>query len=141
MPRGLDAERLELFTRYQSAVHGRPVEEDAQGFLVVDGGIPGGELHARDHEGRLLAVSVCDTVGDALSSVYCYYEPDQRRRALGTFMVLSEIAQCRRLQLRWLYLGFLVRGCAKMEYKARFLPQEVLEAGVWVRHPAPAPAP
>jgi arginine-tRNA-protein transferase len=133
MPRGLDPERRALFARYQLAVHGRPTEEDAQDFLVADGGIPGGELHARDGNGRLLAVSVCDAIGDALSSVYCYYEPDERRRALGTFMALCEIEQCRRLQLRWLYLGFLVRGCAKMEYKARFLPQEVLVAGVWVR--------
>ncbi len=135
-PRGLDDERLALFTRYQRAVHERSVDEDTEAFLVADGGVPGGELHARDGSGRLLAVSVCDLLGDALSSVYCYYEPDLRARSLGTFMALGEIAECRSRALRWLYLGFLVRGCAKMEYKARFLPQEVLEAGVWVRHVA-----
>jgi arginine-tRNA-protein transferase len=133
-PRGLDDERRDLFVRYQDAIHHRPIEEDPAAFLVEDGGVPGGELHARDRDGRLLAVSICDAIGDALSSVYCYYEPSQSQRSLGTFMVLSEIAHCRTAGLNWLYLGFLVRGCVKMEYKARFRPQEVLEAGSWVRY-------
>ena len=71
---------------------------------------------------------------DALSSVYCYYDPDQSRRSLGTFMALSEIDYCRKHLLSWLYLGFLVRGCAKMEYKSRYKPHEVLEKGSWVRY-------
>jgi arginine-tRNA-protein transferase len=49
-------------------------------------------------------------------------------------MVLSEINHCRKNRLGWLYLGFLVRGCAKMEYKARYKPHEVLEGGIWVRY-------
>jgi len=53
---------------------------------------------------------------------------------LGTFMALSEIDYCRLNHMTWLYLGFLVRGCAKMEYKARYLPHEVLEKGAWVRY-------
>ncbi|MBA2480564.1 MAG: arginyltransferase [Planctomycetes bacterium] len=132
--RGLDAERAALYRRYQMRIHGKETEEDPSEFLVADGGVPGGELHARDAEGRLLAVSVCDRIGDALSSVYCYYDPDQSKRSLGTFMGLAEIAHCREHGLRWLYLGFLVHGCAKMEYKARFRPHEVLEHGEWKRY-------
>jgi leucyl-tRNA---protein transferase len=132
--RGLDAERGALFQRYQTAVHDRDAIPDA-GFLVDDGGVAGGELHARDAAGRLLAVSIIDRFGDALSSVYCYYDPDERARGLGTFMVLSELAHCQALGLPWLYLGFLVRACTKMAYKARFLPHEVREAdGAWVRY-------
>ncbi|MBA3710428.1 MAG: arginyltransferase [Planctomycetes bacterium] len=138
MERGLDAERLELYRRYQDRIHHKPVEEDPAAFLVEDGGVPGGELHARDATGRLLAVSVCDRIDDALSSVYCYYDPDQARRSLGTFMCLAEIAHCRSVGLNWLYLGFLVRGCAKMEYKARFAPHDVLENGLWKRYASPA---
>jgi leucyl-tRNA---protein transferase len=134
LPRGLDDERRNLYARYQARVHDKPVEDDPAAFLVEDGGIPGGELHARDGAGRLLAVSVCDRIDDALSSVYCYYDPELPKRALGTFMGLSEIAHCREQGLRWLYLGFLVHGCAKMEYKARFRPNEVLECGSWKRY-------
>ncbi len=133
-PRGLDDERRALFRAYQRTVHGKEEVEDPAPFLTADGGIDGGELHARDGAGRLLGVSICDRFSDALSSVYCYYDPQQRDRALGTFMALAEIEHCRVQGLRWLYLGFLVRGCRKMAYKARFLPQEVLENGLWVRY-------
>lgn len=137
-PHGVDDERADLFQRYEAAVHDHAVG-DPQDSLVLndDGGIPGGELHARDRGGRLLAVSVCDRIGDALSSVYCYYEPGEPRRALGKLMVLAEIEHCRSQGLRFLYLGFLVRGCAKMEYKARYFPHEVLEDGGWVRYERP----
>jgi arginyl-tRNA--protein-N-Asp/Glu arginylyltransferase len=135
--RGLDAERSALFAAYKIGVHGTDDEngDSAHGFLVEDGGVTGGELHARDSAGRLLAVSVCDVFEDALSSVYCYYDPHSAARGLGTFMALSEIAYARQAGKRWLYLGFLVRGCGKMEYKARYRPQEVLEDGVWVLYP------
>ena len=129
--RGADTERNELYRRYQTSVHAKDPGTDPNGSLVEDGGIPGGELHARDGNGRLLAVSVVDLVGDALSSVYCYYDPDERRRSLGTFMVLSEIIYAQRFGLRWLYLGFHVAGCEKMSYKARFGPAELLVDGVW----------
>ena len=79
-------------------------------------------------------MSICDRFADALSSVYCYYDPALAKRALGTFMALQELALCREQGLRWWYVGFLVRGCAKMEYKARFLPHELLEGGRWVRY-------
>ena len=69
--------------------------------------------------------------GDALSSVYDYYDPDQRRRALGTLMALAELAQASVLGLTWWYPGFYVDGCAKKAYKRRFGPHEVLVDGRW----------
>ena len=136
-PRGHDAERAQLYDRYQRVVHGKDDGADNADALVDDGGVPGGELHARDRDGRLIAVSVCDRFADALSSVYCYYDPELSARSLGTFMALAEIGFCRANDLRWWYLGFLVRGSPKMAYKARFCPQEVLEDGVWVRYDEP----
>ena len=136
-PRGVDPEREQLYARYQHIVHGKEDGGDGVDFLADDGGVDGGELHARDGAGRLIAVSSCDRFADALSSVYCYYDPDLSARSLGTFMALAEIDYCRAHGLRWWYLGFLVRGSAKMAYKARFCPQEVLEDGVWVRYEEP----
>jgi arginine-tRNA-protein transferase len=131
--RGLDDERRALFVAYQREVHEQSADEDAGRFLVEDAGVPGGEIHARDGAGRLLAVSICDRFDDALSSVYCYWRPDQAWRGLGTFMALAELDYSRREGLDWLYLGFLVEGCSKMEYKARFRPQEVLVDERWCR--------
>jgi len=136
-PRGLDAERAGLYASYQRLVHGKGDDLDPPDFLIEDGGVAGGELHARDQAGHLVAVSVCDRFADALSSVYCYYDPEQPDRGLGTFMALAEIEFCRANQLRWWYLGFLVRGSPKMSYKSRFCPQEVMEDGIWVRYDQP----
>ena len=129
--RGFDAERAGLYRRYQTEIHDKDPGDEPNEFLVADGGITGGELHARDASGTLLAVSVIDVIGDALSSVYCYYDPAARRRGLGTFMALAEIAYAREQAITWLYLGFYVAGCAKMTYKKRFGPAELLVDGVW----------
>ncbi len=139
-PRGLDAERLELYHRYQAQVHGKSLdaEGDPSTFLVADGGTLGGELHARNAAGTLLAVSSCDRFDDALSSVYCYYDPAHRDRALGTFMVLAELAFCRQHALPWLYLGFHIAGCGAMAYKARFVPHDLLVDGRWQRRTEPS---
>lgn len=130
---GLDDERRSLYLRYQQAIHRHVPDEDPALFLVGDGGVAGGELHARDAAGRLLAVSICDRFDDALSSVYCYWDPEQAERGLGTFMALAELAHARATGLRWLYLGFLVEACGKMSYKSRFRPQEVLVGERWER--------
>jgi leucyl-tRNA---protein transferase len=134
VPRGQDDERRDLLMRYEQTIHKKDAEHIKIDYLCEDGGIRGGELHARDKQGRLLAVSVVDTFDDALSSVYCYYDPDFPRRSLGTFMILSEIAHCRARQDTWLYLGFYVRDCQKMSYKARFRPHEILVGREWIRH-------
>ena len=134
--RGLDDERLDLFKRYQATVHDDPIgdDQDPQAFLVEDGGIIGGELHARDGSGQLLAVSVVDFFQDALSSVYCYYDPDQTKRSLGTYMAMAEIDWCVARKLDWLYLGFYVGGCPKMTYKAQFRPCQILEHSRWIEY-------
>jgi arginyl-tRNA--protein-N-Asp/Glu arginylyltransferase len=130
-PRGCDDERLALWRRYQAAVHDDHEVEAPIRFMTEDGGIAGGELHARDANGRLLGVAICDVAGDALSSVYCYWEPDEKARGLGTALALAEIASAAQQGLRWWYPGFWVAGCAKMAYKARFGPAQVLQDGRW----------
>lgn len=129
--RGCDDERLTLWRKYQSAIHDDHNDERPDRFLTDDEGIPGGELHARDAEGRLVGVALCDVIGDAWSSVYCYWDPAQRSRGLGTVLAMAEIATARDQGLRWWYPGFWVAGCAKMTYKARFGPAEVLVEGHW----------
>ena len=130
-PRGADAERVALWRRYQAVIHADDGADAATRFLTDDGGIPGGEVHARDAAGRLLGVAMCDVVGDAWSSVYCYWDPDERHRGLGTVLAMAEIAEAARQGLRWWYPGFWVAGCAKMTYKGRFGPAELLNDGVW----------
>ncbi len=83
--------------------------------------------------GDLLAVALTDVLGDGLSMVYSFFEPDEAGRSLGTFMVLDHIARAQRMGLAYVYLGYWVRGSRKMDYKSRFLPQERLTPDGWAR--------
>lgn len=89
--------------------------------------------------GALVAAVLIDILGDGISMIYSFYDPDRAERGLGTFMILDNIARVKRLGLPYLYLGYWVRGSRKMDYKARFLPQERLTVEGWVLHrPSPA---
>ena len=89
--------------------------------------------HTPRGPGELIAMALTDVLGDGLSMVYSFFEPDQAARSLGTFMVLDHIARARRLGLAYVYLGYWVRGSGKMDYKGRFLPQERLTPDGWAR--------
>jgi arginine-tRNA-protein transferase len=83
--------------------------------------------------GGLVAVALTDVLGDGLSMVYSFFDPDEGLRSLGTFMILDHIARARRMGLPYVYLGYWVRGSRKMDYKGRFLPQERLMAEGWTQ--------
>ena len=83
--------------------------------------------------GPLLGVALTDVMGDGLSMVYSFFDPDVSGRSLGTFMILDHIARARRLGLSYVYLGYWVKGSKKMDYKGRFLPQERLMPEGWLR--------
>ena len=83
--------------------------------------------------GALVAMALTDVLGDGLSMVYSFFEPDEAVRSLGTLMVLDHIARAKRMGLAYVYLGYWVRGSGKMDYKGRFLPQERLMPEGWAR--------
>jgi len=91
------------------------------------------EDDARRQGGDLIAVALTDVLGDGLSMVYSFFEPDEASRSLGTFMVLDHITRAKALGLAYVYLGYWVRGSRKMDYKSRFLPQERLTPDGWAR--------
>ncbi|HEX5779237.1 MAG TPA: arginyltransferase [Xanthobacteraceae bacterium] len=84
-------------------------------------------------DGPLLAVALTDVLSDGLSMVYSFYEPGERSRSLGTYIILDHIARAKRMGLAYVYLGYCVEGSPKMDYKRRFLPQERLRNDGWTR--------
>jgi arginine-tRNA-protein transferase len=92
-----------------------------------------GWVGAKRGDGDLVAIALTDVLGDGLSMVYSFFEPDEAARSLGTFMVLDHIARAQRMGLAYVYLGYWVRGSRKMDYKSRFLPQERLMPDGWAR--------
>lgn len=85
----------------------------------------------RDQDGQLLMVSVVDVVEDGLSAMYTFFEPDQAQRSLGTYSILQLIEECQQLNKEFLYLGYQIDECQKMNYKARFTPNERLIGNQW----------
>jgi arginine-tRNA-protein transferase len=83
--------------------------------------------------GDLLAVALTDVLGDGLSMVYSFFDPEESARSLGTLMVLDHIVRAQQMGLSYVYLGYWVRGSHKMDYKGRFLPQERLAPDGWMR--------
>ena len=121
----------EKFHRYQQGAKGWPSPDPDGVDVFVVNPFPTEEWRY-SIDGRLVAVGYVDAVPDGLSAIYFFYDPDERRRSLGTFNVLSIIDSARRRGLRWVYLGYYVRGCRSLEYKALFRPNEVLRAdGSW----------
>lgn len=88
---------------------------------------------APDETDELVAVALIDILSDGVSMVYSFYDPDLPARSLGTFLILDHIAKTREFGLPYLYLGYWVEGSRKMDYKARFLPQERLGMIGWDR--------
>lgn len=84
-------------------------------------------------DGALVGVAITDRAADALSAVYCFYDPSRPGLGIGSYSILKHVELCRAWNLRYLYLGLFVNGCAAMTYKSRYLPHERLIDGEWKR--------
>ena len=92
-------------------------------------------LEAYDGD-KLIAVGVTDIVDanehmGALSALYTFFDPDYSSASLGTWMILMQIEQAKRLGHQYVYLGYYVDGCKKMSYKHKFLPFEQFSDNEW----------
>jgi arginine-tRNA-protein transferase len=135
-PAVFDRAHFDLYLRYQSHRHagGGMDDPDPRKYtqFLVGNGIDTVFYEMR-LSGELLAVAVADHLPDGLSAVYTFYAPEAQARGLGVYAVLWEIAQARALGLPYLYLGYWIRECPKMAYKADYRPLEVYRQGHWQR--------
>ena len=82
--------------------------------------------------GKLVACCLSDIMGDGLSMVYSFYDPEYASRSLGTQIILHHIEEAKKRDLHYVYLGYWIKGSDKMNYKIRFQPLERLSANGWV---------
>lgn len=139
----LSEERVALYNRHKEGRglmgDGDPIDASGYGAFLVDSCVESMELRYRI-DGALRGVAVVDRGSTGLSAVYTYFDPDLHRYSPGVYSVLKQMEMCRRLGLRYLYLGLYVGNCPSMAYKARYLPHERLVDGVWQRFTEHQPA-
>ncbi|MBI5431074.1 MAG: arginyltransferase [Nitrosomonadales bacterium] len=136
------AEYYELYQRYQRSRHpnGGMDNDDRESYqnfllqshvdsLLVEFREPFDQV--QDRQGILRMVSVIDLLGDGLSSVYTFYDPDLPRARLGVYNVLWQFELCRKLELDFVYLGYWIKDSRKMAYKTDYRPAQGLQEGVW----------
>ena len=125
---------FDLYRRYQIARHQKTQDDDInrEDFLHF--------LGSRWCEtwfvefligGQLAAVAVVDSLSNALSAVYTYFDPDFADYSPGVFAVLWQIEEARRRNLEYVYLGFWIADCRKMNYKIQYQPLEGLLGDRW----------
>ena len=130
-------EQYALFARYQRSRHAdggmaTMTFEDYRA-MVEDTPVETMLVEHRGPDGRLIAASLSDRLIDGLSGVYKFFEPDEPARSAGTFIVLWHVEKARAMGLSFVYLGYWIATCRKMEYKARFRPIEALGCDGWHR--------
>jgi arginine-tRNA-protein transferase len=130
--------KLDLYDRYhafQAETKGWPFHEvkDATSYVhsFVDNPFPTQEW-CYYRRGRMVGVGYVDNLPGALSAIYFFYEPGERHLSLGTWNVLNVIEQAAARSIPFVYLGYYVAGCPSMEYKIRFVPNQLRGAdGKW----------
>ncbi len=127
-------EYYDLYQRYQCARHpdgGMDNDDyDAYRTFLLQSHIDTLLVEFRE-EGILRMISVIDLLGDGLSSVYTFFDPDLPRARFGVYNVLWQIELCRKLDLDYVYLGYWIKNSRKMSYKTQYQPAEGLLNGLW----------
>jgi arginine-tRNA-protein transferase len=87
----------------------------------------------------MIAVDLLDFTDDGISSIYFFYDPDYSKFSLGRYSIYQQILMAQSQKLDWIYLGYYVKECPSLMYKAEYRPHQLLQgspemedAPVWI---------
>ena len=135
VPTDFNQEHYQLYERYLNSRHADgdmypPSEEQFKNFLLVNQRWSN-LVEFRDPDGKLVAVAAVDQLQDGLSAIYTFFDPEEKDSSLGVFAILWQLKQASVMQLPYVYLGYWIKACRKMNYKQDYQPLEILNKQVW----------
>ena len=80
---------------------------------------------------ELVCVAICDPLIQGWSAVYTFYNTEYAQLSLGTYSILKQISLLKERGLDYLYLGYWIKDCDKMNYKTQFRPCEGFTDEQW----------
>jgi len=120
-----------LNSRHKDAGMDNPERADFERFLISEWCDT--EFITLRLDGKLLGVAVTDIVSSGLSAVYTFFDPEFDNRSLGTLAILVQIESAIARGLEFVYLGYWIEDCQKMNYKSFYKPQQRFVSDSWVK--------
>ncbi len=129
------AEQFRVFSQYQRSRHNGGDMADMTfpqyRAMIEETSVDTFIAETRCPAGGLVGVVFGDRLGDGISAVYSFFDPQVSDRSPGTFMILWLIDEAVRINLPYVYLGYWIEESPKMAYKSRFRPIEALGSKGW----------
>lgn len=129
----LTKEHLALFEKYHLFMHEKKGwdynQTTAQSYYnsFVNGHNEFGYEVLYFDEERLVGVDLVDVLEDGVSSIYFYYDPEYTPYSLGKLSLYNQIKFAAKSNKKWIYLGYYVKDCPSLSYKAHYKPYTTLQ--------------
>lgn len=129
----LSKTHLELFDKYHLYMRDKKgwdyTPTSAQNYYssFVDGAHDFGYEILYYHEETLIGVDLLDVLDDGISSIYFYYDPTYSHYSLGKLSLYNQILFAKNSKKKWIYLGYYVKECPSLAYKAHYTPYLTLK--------------
>ncbi len=125
-------EHLKLYEKYHRFMQVKKgwdyysVNEDSYNDLYIKGFSSYGKEVRYYFDDNLVGIDLIDYLDDGISANYFYYDPDYSNLSLGVYSLLMQIEFAKEKNLSWIYLGYYVKDCKSLNYKASYKPNQIL---------------